>query len=45
MAFIEERAGSNHHPTSGCAIGREVDATLWVFDMEGLRIVDAAVMP
>jgi choline dehydrogenase len=45
MAFIEERAGSNYHPTSACAIGCEVDATLRVFDMEGLRIVDATVMP
>jgi choline dehydrogenase len=45
VAFIEQRTGTNYHPTSTCAIGRVVDSDLRVFGTEGLRIVDASVMP
>jgi choline dehydrogenase len=45
MAFIEQRTGTNYHPTSTCAIGSVVDTDLRVFGTEGLRVVDASVMP
>jgi choline dehydrogenase len=45
VAFIERRTGTNYHPTSTCAIGRVVDSDLRVFGTEGLRVVDASVMP
>jgi choline dehydrogenase-like flavoprotein len=34
-----------YHPTSTCAIGAVVDPELRVFGIEGLRVVDASVMP
>jgi choline dehydrogenase len=34
-----------YHPTSTCAIGEVVDAELRVYGFEGLRVVDASVMP
>lgn len=34
-----------YHPTSTCAIGPVVDAQLRVHGIEGLRVVDASVMP
>ncbi|HWO32129.1 MAG TPA: GMC oxidoreductase [Candidatus Acidoferrum sp.] len=37
--------GTNYHPKCTCAIGRVVDSDLWVFGTEGLRAVDASVMP
>jgi choline dehydrogenase-like flavoprotein len=45
VGFIEQRTGTNYHPTSTCAIGRVVDSDLRVFDTEGLRVADASVMP
>jgi choline dehydrogenase len=45
VAFIEQRTGTNYHPTSTCAIGRVVDSELRVYGTEGLRVVDASVMP
>jgi choline dehydrogenase-like flavoprotein len=45
LAFIEQRAGSNYHASCTCAIGRIVDSDLRVFGAEGLRVVDASVMP
>ncbi|HEY6865050.1 MAG TPA: GMC oxidoreductase, partial [Burkholderiales bacterium] len=40
------RAGETvFHPTSTCAIGRVVDARLKVRGVEGLRVIDASVMP
>ncbi|MGH2860648.1 MAG: GMC family oxidoreductase [Solirubrobacteraceae bacterium] len=34
-----------YHPTSTCAIGTVVDPELRVYGCEGLRVVDASVMP
>jgi choline dehydrogenase len=45
MAFIAQRTGTNYHPTGTCAIGRVVDPDLRVLGIEGLRVVDASVMP
>jgi choline dehydrogenase-like flavoprotein len=45
MAFVRRSAQTLYHPTSTCAIGAVVDADLKVFGVEGLRVVDASVMP
>jgi choline dehydrogenase-like flavoprotein len=34
-----------YHPTSSCAIGPVVDSQLRVNGVDGLRVVDASVMP
>jgi choline dehydrogenase-like flavoprotein len=45
MAFIQRVAHTVYHPTSTCAIGQVVDPELRVYGVEGLRVVDASVMP
>ena len=45
VAFIEQQMGTNYHPACTCGIGRVVDSDLRVFGTEGLRVVDASVMP
>ena len=45
MDFIRRVAQTVYHPTSTCAIGSVVDPELRVYGVEGLRVVDASVMP
>jgi choline dehydrogenase-like flavoprotein len=45
LAFIEQRTGSDYHASCTCAMGRVVDTDLRVIGAEGLRVVDASVMP
>ncbi|MBR0692572.1 GMC family oxidoreductase [Bradyrhizobium lablabi] len=44
-SFIERYAGTIYHPTSTCSIGAVVDPTLHVYGIEGVRVVDASIMP
>ena len=44
-AFAQRYTSLIYHPTSTCAIGAVVDTQLRVFGFEGLRVVDASVMP
>jgi choline dehydrogenase-like flavoprotein len=45
MDFIMRASQTVYHPTSSCAMGRVVDSELRVYGVEGLRVVDASVMP
>jgi choline dehydrogenase-like flavoprotein len=45
LRFVEQQTGTNYHGTCTCAIGRVVDTDLRVIGTEGLRVVDASVMP
>jgi choline dehydrogenase len=49
FAFFRRTAGLNWHPTSTCRMGPGpddvVDARLRVHGLEGLRVVDASIMP
>ena len=45
MAFVRRVAQTVYHPTSTCAIGAVVDPELRVYGCNGLRVVDASVMP
>ncbi len=45
LAFARRVGQSVYHPTSTCAMGSVVDAELRVYGFEGLRVVDASVMP
>ena len=45
LRFVERAGQSVYHPTSTCAIGSVVDPQLRVYGVDGLRVVDASVMP
>jgi choline dehydrogenase-like flavoprotein len=45
QAFIRRHAQTLYHPVGTCAIGTVVDNDLRVQGVEGLRVVDASVMP
>ena len=45
MDWLRRAAQTVYHPTSTCAIGSVVDPQLRVYGVEGLRVVDASVMP
>ena len=42
---IERNTTTLYHPVGTCAMGRVVDDELRVLGVEGLRVVDASVMP
>lgn len=48
-AFIRRKAGTIYHPVGTCKMGHDdmavVDDTLKVHGMQGLRVVDASIMP
>jgi choline dehydrogenase-like flavoprotein len=44
-AFVQRSSMTLYHPTSTCAIGPVVNETLNVHGVDGLRVVDASVMP
>lgn len=43
--WVERSSQTVYHPTSTCAMGAVVDPELRVYGVEGLRVVDASVMP
>jgi choline dehydrogenase len=43
--FIQRATQTVYHPTSSCAMGQVVDSELRVYGTEGLRVIDASVMP
>jgi len=45
IAHIERNSTTLFHPVATCAMGQVVDAQLRVLGMQGLRVVDASVMP
>ena len=45
LAFARFAGQTVYHPTSTCAMGAVVDSELRVYGTEGLRVVDASVMP
>lgn len=45
LDYINRNTTTLYHPVGTCALGAVVDADLRVLGMEGLRVVDASVMP
>jgi choline dehydrogenase len=45
VEWFEGASQTVYHPTSTCAMGAVVDPELRVYGVEGLRVVDASVMP
>jgi choline dehydrogenase-like flavoprotein len=44
-SWVQETAQTVYHPTSTCSMGSVVDSELRVLGVDGLRVVDASVMP
>jgi choline dehydrogenase len=45
LAFVQRAGQTVYHPTSTCAMGTVLDSELRVHGCDGLRVVDASVMP
>jgi choline dehydrogenase-like flavoprotein len=45
LEFVERNAHTLYHPVGTCSMGAVVDAECRVFGHQGLRVVDASVMP
>ncbi|WP_406419312.1 GMC family oxidoreductase [Streptomyces sp. NBC_01614] len=45
LAWAQRSGQTLYHPTSTCSIGSVVDPELRVYDVDGLRVVDASVFP
>ena len=49
LDHIRQTAGTTYHPTSTCMMGQHanavVDTALRVHGVEGLRVIDASIMP
>jgi choline dehydrogenase-like flavoprotein len=45
LRHVRATAQTLYHPVGTCALGRVVDSELRVLGVEGLRVVDASVMP
>ena len=45
LTFLRERIHTVFHPVGTCAMGAVVDSELRVHGIDGLRVVDASVMP
>jgi choline dehydrogenase-like flavoprotein len=45
LDFLQRHCHTLYHPVGTCAIGAVVDSQLRVLGVEGLRVVDASVMP
>ena len=45
LAFVREMGETVFHPTSTCSLGSVVDEHLRVKGVQGLRVVDASIMP
>jgi choline dehydrogenase len=45
LEFVRRHCHTLYHPVGTCAIGSVVDSQLRVLGVEGLRVVDASVMP
>jgi choline dehydrogenase len=43
--FMERNTTTLYHPVGTCAMGRVVDSELRVLGLDGVRVVDASVMP
>lgn len=44
-ARLEEYGGGHFHPAGMCAIGKVVDGRCKVIGVDGMRVVDASVIP
>ncbi len=45
IAYMERNTTTLYHPVGTCAMGRVVDSELRVLGLDGLRVIDASVMP